>query len=76
MPQGRDAVGGKTVQIKKAGTSTRGNEVDDGILLDNDVIAERAGRIMDPVRAPKGLQPDYTQSTIGSMRNEGEFRRR
>jgi hypothetical protein len=76
MPQGTDAVGGRTVQIKKAGSSTDGGKVGDRASMENDAIAEQAGRLVEPLRPPKAGVPDYAQPTIESMRNAGEFRRR
>ena len=50
---------------------------DTAIGYDNDVIADRAGKLASPMRAPKGTVPDYAMLPVDNTMREGkEFRRR
>lgn len=67
---------GRSHQFKKSGTDSKRNAVDAGMVYGNDEIFERAGKLVEPRRAPKGNAPDYTQAKLSGARNKGEFRRR
>lgn len=67
---------GKSNFIKKSNLLAKWNALDDGILYNNDHIFDRGGILSEPLRAPKGTMPDYTQEKISTTRNPGEFRRR
>ncbi len=51
-------------------------ESSDQVRMDNDKIVDLAGKLRQPLRAPKSSNPDYAQVAINTARQAGEFRRR
>jgi len=74
-PMGAD-LSGKNVPIKVSGAMTKKSAISAGMLYDNDLILERGAQILEPLRAPKGVLPDYALSKTNASRNVGEFRKR
>ena len=67
---------GRSIPIKASGILTKKSAIDAGMLYNNDQILERGAQILEPLKAPKGVLPDYALSKVDASRNEKEFRKR
>jgi hypothetical protein len=74
-PMGAD-LSGRNVPIKSSGALAKKSAISAGMLYDNDVILERGAQILEPLKAPKGVSPDYAFSKVNASRERGEFRKR